>query len=90
MEVILQDENLEEAIKRVKSNKGVAGVDKMTVGEIDEYFKANKETIKKRILEKKYRPQPVKRVYIQKTFRYPNRGGQGHPTSNYTSIIENL
>ena len=67
MEVILQDENLEEAIKRVKSNKGVARVDKMTVGEIDEYFKANKETIKKRILEKKYRPQPVKRVYIPKS-----------------------
>lgn len=67
MEVILQDENLEEAIKRVKSNKGVAGVDKMTVDEIDEYFKANKETIKKRILEKKYRPQPVKRVYIPKS-----------------------
>ena len=66
MEVILQDENLEEAIKRVKSNKGVAGVDKMTVDEIDEYFKANKETIKRRILEKKYRPQPVKRVYIPK------------------------
>ena len=38
MEMILQDENLEEAIKRVKSNKGVAGVDKMTVDEIDEYF----------------------------------------------------
>lgn len=35
MEVILQDENLEEAIKRVKSNKGVAGVDKMTVDEVD-------------------------------------------------------
>ena len=67
MEVILQDENLEEAVKRVKSNKGVAGVDKMTVDEIDEYFKANKETIKKRILEKKYRPQPVKRVYIPKS-----------------------
>ena len=44
MEVILRDENLDEAIKRVKSNKGVAGVDKMTVDEIDEYFKANKET----------------------------------------------
>lgn len=67
MEVILQDENLEEAIKRVKSNKGVAGVDKMTVDEIDEYFKANKETIKKQILEKKYRPQPVRRVYIPKS-----------------------
>lgn len=66
MEVILRDENLDEAIKRVKSNKGVAGVDKMTVDEIDEYFKANKETIKKQILEKKYKPQPVKRVYIPK------------------------
>lgn len=67
MEVILQDENLEEAIKRVKSNKGVAGVDKMTVDEVDEYFKSNKETIKKQILEKKYRPQPVRRVYIPKS-----------------------
>ncbi len=67
MEVILRDENLDEAIKRVKSNKGVAGVDKMTVNEIDEYFKANKETIKKQILEKKYKPQPVKRVYIPKS-----------------------
>ena len=67
MEVILRDENLDEAIKRVKSNKGVAGVDKMTVDEIDEYFKANKETIKKQILEKKYKPQPVKRVYISKS-----------------------
>lgn len=67
MEAILQDENLEEAIKRVKSNKGVAGVDKMTVDEIDEYFKSNKETIKKQILEKKYRPQPVRRVYIPKS-----------------------
>lgn len=67
MEVILQDENLEEAIKRVKSNKGVPGVDKMTVDEIDEYFKSNKETIKKQILEKKYRPQSVRRVYIPKS-----------------------
>ena len=67
MEVILRDENLDEAIKRVTSNKGVAGVDKMTVDEIDEYFKANKETVKKQILEKKYKPQPVKRVYIPKT-----------------------
>ena len=67
MEVILRDENLDEAMKRVKSNKGVPGVDKMLVDEIDEYFKANKETVKKQILEKKYKPQPVKRVYIPKS-----------------------
>lgn len=46
IEVILDDENLNEAIK---SNKGVAWVDKMTVYEIDTYFQNNKERIKKEI-----------------------------------------
>ena len=67
IEVILRDENLEEAIRRVKSNKGVPGIDKMTVNEIDAYFKTHKEQIKKQILEKKYKPQPVRRVYIPKS-----------------------
>jgi group II intron reverse transcriptase/maturase len=65
--VILNDENLNEAIKQVKRNKGVPGVDKMTVYEIEEYFEKNKESIRQSILEKKYRPQPVKRVYIPKS-----------------------
>lgn len=47
IEVILDDESLNEAVKRVKSNKGVAGVDKMIVYEIDTYFQNNKERIKK-------------------------------------------
>ena len=67
IEEILSDVNLKEAIKRVKSNKGVPGIDKMTVDEIDKYFEMNKETIKKSILEKKYKPQPVRRVYIPKS-----------------------
>ena len=50
MEVILRDENLDEAMKRVKSNKGVPGVDKMLVDEIDAYFETNRETIKKRYM----------------------------------------
>ncbi len=66
IEVILSDENLKEAIKRVKSNSGVPGVDKMTVDEIDKYFEENKESIKSSIMEKKYKPQPVRRVYIPK------------------------
>ena len=67
IEVILDDENLNRALKRVKSNKGVAGIDKMTVYEIDKYFESHKERIKREILEKKYKPQPVKRVYIPKS-----------------------
>ena len=67
IEEILSDVYLKEAIKRVKSNKGVPGIDKMTVDEIDKYFEVNKESIKKSILEKKYKPQPVRRVYIPKS-----------------------
>lgn len=47
IEVILDDKNLNEAVKRVNRNKGVAGVDKMIVYEIDTYFQNNKERIKK-------------------------------------------
>ena len=39
IEKILSEENINEAIKRVKSNKGAPGVDKMTVNEIDGYFR---------------------------------------------------
>ena len=53
-------------MKRVKSNKGVSGIDKMSVEEIDEYFSKHIEEIKTSIWEKKYRPQAVKRVYIPK------------------------
>ena len=49
IEVILDDKNLNEAVKRVKRNKGVVGVDKMIVYEIDTYFQNNKERIKKEI-----------------------------------------
>ncbi len=35
---ILSEENLNEAIKRVKANKGAPGVDKMSVANFKEYF----------------------------------------------------
>ena len=67
IEEILSEENLKEAIKRVKANKGVAGVDKMTVEQIDTYFEEHKEEIINSIMNKKYKPQLVKRVYIPKS-----------------------
>ena len=66
IEKILSEENINEAIKRVKSNKGAPGVDKMTVNEIDGYFREHKEEIKNSIMAMKYKPQPVRRVYIPK------------------------
>ena len=66
MDKILSQKNLQEAMKRVKSNKGTSGIDKMSVEEIDEYFSKHIEEIKTSIWGKKYRPQAVKRVYIPK------------------------
>ena len=66
IEVILSDENLEEAIRRVKRNRGAAGVDGMKTSELDEYFSKHKEIIKQQIRNMQYRPKPVRRVYIPK------------------------
>ena len=63
---ILSRQNMLEALKAVKQNKGAAGIDKITVGELDKYFKDNWQNIKTEILSKKYKPQPVRRVYIPK------------------------
>ena len=57
---------MEEAIRRVKRNRGAAGVDGMKTSELDEYFSKHKEIIKQQIRNMQYRPKPVRRVYIPK------------------------
>ena len=66
MEKILSEENLKMAIKKVKQNKGAPGIDKMTVQEVEQWFEQYREEIITQIMSKKYRPMPVKRVYIPK------------------------
>ena len=66
LEEILSDDNIALAIKQVKANKGKPGVDNITVEELDEYFKENGEVIKSKIRVRKYKPSPVRRVYIPK------------------------
>ena len=67
IEEILSVENMNEAIKKVKSNKGASGIDKMTVDQIDAYFNEHRENIINKIMNKSYKPQPVRRVYIPKS-----------------------
>src|SRR5690606_35997960 len=59
-------DNLNEAFKRVKANKGSHGVDGMGVDELLQYLRDHGETIKAQILDGKYRPNPVRRVEIPK------------------------
>ena len=63
---VLSRENLNNAYKQVYKNKGASGIDGVTVDELFSYIKENKEEILWKIRNRKYKPQPVRRVYIPK------------------------
>ena len=63
---ILSRDNMMQALKKVKANKGAGGVDGIGVDEIDDYLKEHWLSIKERILKRKYKPKPVLRVEIPK------------------------
>jgi RNA-directed DNA polymerase len=80
MEEVCKRENLLEALRRVKANKGSAGIDGMTVGQLSGYLKEHWPTIREQLLNGTYEPQPVRRVEIEK----PDGGGMrklGIPTT---------
>ena len=66
LEKILMPENIREAVKEVKQNKGAPGIDQMTVDELNAYFALNESNVIQQIRNKEYKPQPVRRVYIPK------------------------
>jgi len=66
MEEVVERENLKEALKRVKANKGNPGVDGMTVHILSDYLKGHWPAIREQLLSGTYKPQPVKRVEIPK------------------------
>lgn len=66
LEKILSKKNLNLAYKQVYKNKGASGVDGVTVDELFSYIKEHKEEILWKIRNRKYKPLPVRRVYIPK------------------------
>ncbi|MCL2643496.1 MAG: reverse transcriptase domain-containing protein, partial [Candidatus Bathyarchaeota archaeon] len=66
LEAILDRDNLNEACKRVRSNGGAAGVDGMSVYELEEWFALHVDELVAEILLERYRPSPVRRVLIPK------------------------
>ena len=59
--------NLVLAWKRVKANRGSAGVDGLTVQATADYLKTHWPRIREALQEGSYRPQPVRRVQIPKS-----------------------
>src|SRR5471030_2210765 len=71
MEEVCERENLKQALKRVKSNKGAPGVDGMTVHALPGFLREHWLSIRATLLNGTYKPQPVRRVEIPK----PDGGG---------------
>jgi RNA-directed DNA polymerase len=66
MEEICDRENLKEALRRVKANKGSPGMDGITVNQLDDYLIQHWPAIREQLLSGTYKPKPVKRVEIPK------------------------
>jgi RNA-directed DNA polymerase len=66
MEEILDPENLAQAWKRVKANKGAPGIDGMTVADFPAFAREQWPRIATALRKGHYRPAPVKRVWIPK------------------------
>ena len=63
---VVQKDNMQNAWERVRANKGVPGIDNISVKEFPEYALTHWEGIKAALLEGTYIPSPVKRVEIPK------------------------
>lgn len=66
MEAVVERENMKAAWRRVKGNKGAAGVDGMTVDDTHLYLREKWPCIRVELLEGNYRPCPVRQVEIPK------------------------
>ncbi len=66
LEKILQPTNLNNAYKKVKSNKGAGGVDGMSVDELLPFLRDNQMQLIQQFKDGKYKPNPVRRVEIPK------------------------
>lgn len=66
MERIVHRDNLNDAYRRVVSNKGAAGVDGMSVHDLLEWCRKHRDVLIGSLLEGTYTPSPVRGVEIPK------------------------
>ena len=66
LQAALTRENLQSALKRVRANKGAAGVDGLDINQTVKHLKTAWPAIKEQLLAGTYRPDAVRRVTIPK------------------------
>jgi RNA-directed DNA polymerase len=66
LEAALTRENLKRAFKRVRANKGAAGVDGLDIDQTSRHLVTTWPAIREQLLKGTYRPSPVRRITIPK------------------------
>lgn len=83
MELVLSRTNMQRALKRVKKNKGSAGLDGMSVNELGPWLVDHWCEVRTEIESGRYRPSPVRQVTI------PKRGG-GERMLGIPTVLDRL
>jgi len=84
MAQVCERANLNRAYKRVKANKGAAGVDGMTVSDLYDWLVQHKDGLIASLLDGSYQPQAVRGVEI------PKSGGSGKRQLGIPTVVDRL
>jgi RNA-directed DNA polymerase len=84
MEAVVERKNMVAALRRVKANRGSAGMDGMTVEALTPYLKEHWPRIKEALLAGRYKPGPVRRVEI------PKPDGKGMRQLGIPTVLDRL
>ncbi|MDO9069708.1 MAG: group II intron reverse transcriptase/maturase, partial [Deltaproteobacteria bacterium] len=84
MEAVVGRENMWQALKRVETNKGAAGVDAMPVTELRPYLREWWPRIRDELLAGRYQPSSVRKVEI------PKPGGKGMRQLGIPTVLDRL
>jgi RNA-directed DNA polymerase len=77
---VTSKQNLEQAFKKVRANRGSAGVDNQTIKMFEARKEENLANLREQLQAGTYRPQPVKRVLIPKPGKKNEKRPLGIPT----------
>ena len=66
MEAVVEPDNMTQAWKNVRANRGAPGPDGITLAEFEDYLRPRWPDIRQQLLTGTYQPSPVRRVEIDK------------------------
>jgi RNA-directed DNA polymerase len=81
---MLSPENLGQALRRVRANRGAPGVDGMTTEELVPWLREHWAQVREALDAGTYRPSPVRRVVI------PKPGGAGEHLLGASTCLDRL